>query len=683
MKVGVIIPALDEEACIGGVVCDFLHAASPDDHMRVVVCDNGSTDDTSTIAKQAGAEVVYESYRGYGAACLRAIEHFADWPDVIVFVDGDGSSDCRELQDLLAPLRRDQADLVIGWRRFPDRGSMTLPQRLGNSWFCLLVRLRWGVQGHDMGPFRAVTRRALNKLQMSDRTWGWTLQMQIKAHLLGLRTVEVPVRWRHRLAGRSKISGTLIGVIRACGRITATFAQYALFYRCHARNPRDVVVAFFKYPLPGRVKTRLGRGVGEAGATQIYHRLAVRCYRQLDSLQQSGLADVAVFGAGRTTTSFREWLPGARYYWPQPDGELSCRLRRAFALAFAGGAPRVAAIGTDSPGLDDEMISCAFGELRRADVVVVPNTDGGYALIAMKQPHALLFEDIDWSTPSVLTQTRQRAERFGLRLSELPAVPDIDTAEDLHHLPPLVSIVMPVLNEETVLRRNLPELMRRLARLAHRTELIVVDGGSSDASLGVARDSGAVVISSPKGRGRQMNVGTAAAKGEWLWYLHADCLPAEGALEQMLAMLLKHHRRAWGYYRARIDAPGAALRVIEWGINLRSRLLSFPYGDQGLFVRRDLVQQIGGFTESPLLEDVDLVRRLARAGRPIRVRLPLLIDPRRWRRHGAWRTTAINWRILFDYCVLKKDIHMIARRYATEEQADSRLNVELQEGAVR
>ena len=94
------------------------------------------------------------------------------------------------------------------------------------------------------------------------------------------------------------------------------------------------------------------------------------------------------------------------------------------------------------------------------------------------------------------------------------------------------------------------------------------------------------------------------------------------------------------------------------------------------------MQQIGGFLESPLLEDVDLVRRLARAGRPIRVRLPLLIDPRRWRRQGAWRTTAINWRIMFDYCVLKKDIHTIARRYKIEEETDRSLDVELQEGAV-
>ena len=142
-----------------------------------------------------------------------------------------------------------------------------------------------------------------------------------------------------------------------------------------------------------------------------------------------------------------------------------------------------------------------------------------------------------------------------MRLSELPAVPDIDTAEDLHHLPPLVSVVMPVLNEETVLRRNLPVLMRCLAGQPHRTEVIVVDGGSGDASVDVAQDSGAVVISSPKGTGRQMNVGTAAAQGEWLGYLHADCMPPDGALEPWLERVSNHHRRWWGHLQGRIERP--------------------------------------------------------------------------------------------------------------------------------
>jgi rSAM/selenodomain-associated transferase 1 len=252
--------------------------------------------------------------------------------------------------------------------------------------------------------------------------------------------------------------------------ISARLPRRVFVSHRHAPQRRDVVVGFFKYPVPGQVKTRLGCGVGLDRATQIYHRLAVGCYRQLDRLHQSGQADVAVFGAGRTMASFRQWLPGARYYWPQPKGDLACRMRRAYKRAFETGAQRVAVVGTDSPGLHSEMISCAFGELQHADVVVVPNIDGGYALMAMNQLHPRLFEDIDWSTDSVMTQTRQRAQQLGVRLMELPAIPDIDTANDLRHLPPLVSVVMPVLNEETVLHRNLPTLMRSLARQPHRTD---------------------------------------------------------------------------------------------------------------------------------------------------------------------------------------------------------------------
>lgn len=271
--------------------------------MRVVVCDNGSVDLTASVARQAGAEVVHESQRGYGAACLRAIEHLSalsrqdlSWPDVVVFVDGDGSSDMAELPQLLLPLKSDlgqcpPAELVIGWRCFAEAGSMGLAQRLGNWWFCCLMRWRWG-QGsrgerfRDMGPFRAITRQALEKLDMQDRTWGWTLEMQIKAFLAGLRVVEVPVTWRRRRFGSSKISGTLLGVLWAGSKISVTFCRYAIRRRQAATSPRgdsvpDVVIAFTKYPRPGLVKTRLAAGIGKQRAADVYRRLAQGCYRQL------------------------------------------------------------------------------------------------------------------------------------------------------------------------------------------------------------------------------------------------------------------------------------------------------------------------------------------------------------------------------------------------------------------
>ncbi len=698
MHIGVIIPALNEASCLADVVTDCLAHRSADDKMRVVVCDNGSTDGTAAAAQQAGAEVVHESHRGYGAACLRAIEHLSDWPDVFVFVDGDGSSDCGKLHELLNPIRRDQADLVIGWRRAAELGSMTLPQRIGSWWFSWLLNIRWGGCGHDLGPFRAITRQALEQLCMADRTWGWTLEMQIKAILQGLRVVEVPVNWRRRLSGRSKISGSVTGVLRACGKISLTFARYVLCTPKPTHQPRNLVVAFTKYPRPGEVKSRLAATVGDEQAAQIYRRLAERCYRQLHALQTSGLTDVALYGKGRPMSAFKRWLPGARYYWPQPQGDLTQCLQQAFAKGFAHGAARVAAIATDSPALDAEAISNALGELQRVptDVGIIPNTDGGYALIAMREHHPQLFEGVDWSTASVLAQTHRRAAELGLQVCELPAVPDIDTADDLVHLPPLVSIIMPVLNEEKVLRRNLPLLMQQIARVSlvpmyignvhrdqcHPIEVIVVDGGSADASREVAGDCGATVISSATGRGRQMNAGTAQARGEWLWYLHADCLPAEGAVGQMVSLVQKRFLHQWGYFRARLEARGIGLRTIEWGINLRSRWLHLPYGDQGLFVHREMMQHLGGFVESQLLEDVDAVVRLTQVSKPLRVATPLLINARRWQQYGVWRTTAINWRIMLDYLVLGKDIHKIARRYNANSKADQRIDVELQEGAL-
>lgn len=682
MRVGVVIPALNEEGCIAEAIGDCLRNIRPDDEARVVVCDNNSTDDTVAAARKAGAEVVREQHRGYGAACLRGIEHLGDWPEVLLFVDGDGSSDCDSTSALLDPIRRGQADLVIGWRRFPERGSMSPPQRFGSWLFSRMVNLRWGGQCHDLGPFRAITADALKTLAMSDLTWGWTIEMQIKAILNGLRVAEVPVGWRCRRSGTSKISGTVSGVIRAAAKISSTFARYALCSAKPLRQPRDTVIAFAKYPTPGSVKTRLAAEVGDVQAAMIYRRLAERCCRQLNKLQASGTADVVICGKGATMATFRSWLPGARHYRPQPPGDLTHILQAAFEKAYRGGARRVAAVGTDSPGLTADMINKALGELRQADVAIVPNTDGGYALIATNSYQPKLFEDIDWSTPAVLKQTRKLAAELGLRVSELPAIPDIDTADDLKHLPPLLSIVMPVLNEEKILRINLPKVTRQMASMDHTVELILVDGGSTDDSVAVGLEFGATLVSSGRGRGRQLNAGTAVARGDWLWYLHADCLIQDGTIAHVLETIQRNPCRSWGYCRARINAPGLALRIIECGIRLRSRLLTLPYGDQGLFVHRETMQDLGGFVESELLEDVDLVMRLGQAGPPIRISCPLLIDARRWRQYGTWRTTMINWSIMFDYRIKGHDIREIARRYRVNNQPAPSAGVEFQEGAV-
>lgn len=225
MNLAVVIPALNEATTVGVVIGKILqHTAAW--ATRVIVADNGSGDDTVRIARQAGAEVVLATPRGYGLACLRAVEHLSDWPDILLFLDADGSSSAAEIPSLLTPIQLGTTDLVIGCR--PDRSAMTLPQYWGTQLAISLIRFRWGHRFQDMGPFRAIRHDSYRQLGMEDRTWGWTVEMQILALLQGLSITEIPVSWLPRQGGVSKISGTLSGVARAGARILWTIGKYSL-----------------------------------------------------------------------------------------------------------------------------------------------------------------------------------------------------------------------------------------------------------------------------------------------------------------------------------------------------------------------------------------------------------------------------------------------------------------------
>ena len=226
MRVGIVIPARDEEQSVGRVVECCRLSISRMDEVRIVVCDNGSKDGTRAEAERVGATVVYASSPGYGLACLTAIAELGDWPDVLLFLDADGSSRPQEAEDLLEPIRDGRAELVLGWRS--SGRHMTLPQRWGTWLATRLVAYRWGRLFRDIGPFRVITRAAYERLGMKDRTWGWTVEMQVLALIRGLQIEEVPVSWDRRLAGASKISGTASGVIRAGGRILWTIGCYAV-----------------------------------------------------------------------------------------------------------------------------------------------------------------------------------------------------------------------------------------------------------------------------------------------------------------------------------------------------------------------------------------------------------------------------------------------------------------------
>ena len=216
----VVVPALNEAPVIGHVVHDLLSLNSPGRCVihGVLVCDNGSTDGTADRAREAGATVVFAPKRGYGAACLAglaAIRAMQPQPDIVLFADGDGSIVAEEARALIAAIGAG-SDLVIGVRTRDrqEAGALTPPQRVGNKIASWLIYALWREQVNDLGPFRAIRTRALWRLDMRDETFGWTVEMQVKALQLRMRVSEVSVATRRRV-GKSKISGTVSGVIGA------------------------------------------------------------------------------------------------------------------------------------------------------------------------------------------------------------------------------------------------------------------------------------------------------------------------------------------------------------------------------------------------------------------------------------------------------------------------------------
>lgn len=227
-RISVIIPAHNEAQAIGLVLAEIPTGLV----QEIIVVDNNSSDDTSAVARAAGATVLREPRPGYGYACLAGMAYAfgkatAEQPEIVVFLDGDHSDYPEQLPDLLAPLLHGAADLVIGSRALGERerGALLPQQRFGNWLATRLLRLRYGGHFTDLGPFRAIGAPALLGLQMADKTYGWTVEMQIKAARQGLRTVEVPVRYRRRI-GTSKVSGTVRGTLGAGYKILWTIFRY-------------------------------------------------------------------------------------------------------------------------------------------------------------------------------------------------------------------------------------------------------------------------------------------------------------------------------------------------------------------------------------------------------------------------------------------------------------------------
>ncbi|RJR33426.1 MAG: DUF2064 domain-containing protein [Desulfobacteraceae bacterium] len=403
----------------------------------------------------------------------------------------------------------------------------------------------------------------------------------------------------------------------------------------------DRLIVFGRYPAPGRVKTRLAQSLGRARAGELQRRITEGILSRVQRFSSVRSVDVEICFDGTTERKMRRWL-GPRYlYSGQKDGDLGERMKAALDAAFRDGCRRVVLHGTDIPGLTHSLLEEAFHKLRDTDLVLGPSTDGGYWLLGLGRP-ADLFEGIPWGTNSVLEKTILKAKAVGLNIHLLNALTDVDDLEDLRAvLPeweerrPYISVIIPCLNEE--------EHLEKTIRSASDTdvEIIVVDGGSEDSTRARAAMAGARVLESRKGRAMQQNSGAAKAKGDVLLFLHADSSLPPSYVDRVFDTLMDPKVIA-GAFLFRTDLEGPFMKTIEFLANMRSRLFELPYGDQGLFLKRSVFEEAGGFSEVPLGEDFHFVRRLSRMGRIETVPAAVITSARRWRRLGPVRTSLLN-----------------------------------------
>jgi len=216
-EVAVILPALNEAGCVEAVVHGFLSEG-----VRVIVVDNGSTDGTQQIANRAGAEVVSEKLRGYGIACLTGLSYLKSKPpSIVVFADCDGTLNPHEIHRLIAPIQSGKADLVLGRRVRVEKGAMPPHQKLGNRVACILLGALYGLSVNDIPPYRALRWSFLDRLTLSEKTYGFPVETVAVAARLGCRIAEVDVDYRARLGGKSKVAGSIMASVRAGSTMVA------------------------------------------------------------------------------------------------------------------------------------------------------------------------------------------------------------------------------------------------------------------------------------------------------------------------------------------------------------------------------------------------------------------------------------------------------------------------------
>jgi hypothetical protein len=421
----------------------------------------------------------------------------------------------------------------------------------------------------------------------------------------------------------------------------------------------DRLILFTRYPRPGGAKTRLIPVLGAAGAAEFHRRLTESVASAARQAGRLRALTLEVCFDGGDDGPMRTWLGPAFRYRPQGDGDIGTRMRCSLEAAFDEGSERAVLVGSDVPGLSAATILRAFDALARSDLVFGPAEDGGYYLIgagaeAFRRGTPYFSSGIDWGSGRVLGQSMEAARTLGLRCSRVETLADADRPEDLAaalrtlgKAAPAnsLAVIIPALNEAELIGDTLAAVSKD-----PQAEILVVDGGSTDATPDIAAVSGARVLRAQPPRSVQMNAGAVAARGAILLFLHADTrLPPDFAAQVRRTLAVPG--AVAGAFRLKIDSSAPGLRLIERVANWRSQWLQLPYGDQAIFLTRENFWRAGGFQPLPIMEDYELVRRLRRLGRILPAPASAVTSARRWRQIGAFKTWLINQRVVIGHCM--------------------------------
>ena len=443
------------------------------------------------------------------------------------------------------------------------------------------------------------------------------------------------------------------------------------------------LIVFTRFPEPGKTKTRLIPALGKRGAARLQCQMTEHIIAIAATLNgQNGLRIEVRFEGGNAAL-MQDWLGSNVIYRQQGSGHLGRRMQRAFEAAFNDDVSAVVIVGSDIPGISADIIRQAFKALREKDLVLGPAKDGGYYLIGLNRTltsktYGRLFEGINWGSHSVLAQTLQIAGDLGLHLTQLESLVDVDRPADLpawHQVQKTatlrgsrqkLSIIIPALNEADTIEHTLSHL-----KGIDSLEVIVVDGGSTDATADLATLQGAKVIHTQPGKAIQMNSGAATATGDVLVFLHADTrMPAH--FTDHIHSALNQNNVVAGAFRLSIDSHATGVRLIERMADVRSRLLQLPYGDQALFMKKTIFEAIGGFEDVPIMEDFMLVRRLRHMGKIAILPAAVITSPRRWLHFGILKTWLVNQTIIIAY-YLGIPLGRLARLYRRDAGKNRRI----------